>query len=215
MAADDDLLALFPLSTVVLYPGIDTPLHLFEPRYRRMAADVLDGDRRLGMVAVRPDHMHAMADDPPVFDVGCAGDIASAKRRPDGRYDIVLHGTHRFRIVEEAPRPPGRPYRVARVERLAEQRSEADVEPLAVLRVRVIEILGTAPGAAAPPAFEAIDDLALVGTLARALPLAPVERQELLEIDRLIDRFERLIELMSFLKAAQGAAGRPNSGTLH
>ena len=60
MTTDDELLAIFPLSTVVLYPGINTPLHLFEPRYQRMAADVLAGDRRIGMVVVRPDHVHAM-----------------------------------------------------------------------------------------------------------------------------------------------------------
>ncbi len=215
MATDDELLAIFPLSTVVLYPGIKTPLHLFEPRYRRMAADVLDGDRRIGMVVVRPDHVHAMRGDPPVFDVGCAGDVASATKRPDGRYDIVLHGTHRFRIVDEAPRPPGRPYRVARVVRLEDERSAADAERLAVLRRRVIEILVAVPGAATPSSLEAIDDATLVGALAGALPLEPLEKQGLLEADRLVERYERLIEFVSFLRAARRAGGMPNSGALH
>src|SRR5262252_10843931 len=73
-------IALFPLSSVVLFPRVRTPLHIFEPRYRQMAEHALAGDRSIGMVAVPPEHVGAMAGDPPVYPVGCAGVISQAQR---------------------------------------------------------------------------------------------------------------------------------------
>ena len=75
-------LALFPLSNVVLFPRVKTPLHIFEPRYRQMTEAALDGDRRIGMVVVRPEHVEAIAGDPPLFEVGCEGVISDSKKLP-------------------------------------------------------------------------------------------------------------------------------------
>ena len=115
MTAPEGLLPIFPLSNVVLFPGVSTPLHLFEPRYRQLARDVLAGERRIGMVVVRPEFADEMAGDPPVFPVGCAGVITESQRRADGRFDIVLRGETRFELIEEPPRPSERLYRCARV----------------------------------------------------------------------------------------------------
>ena len=101
IAAMSDLLPLFPLPNVVLFPNVFLPLHIFEPRYREMVADALAGDRLIGMVLLRPGWEHDYEGRPPVYPIGCSGVITHVERLPDGRYNIVLRGLERFRIVEE------------------------------------------------------------------------------------------------------------------
>ena len=96
-----DLLPLFPLPNVVLFPNVFLPLHIFEPRYREMVADALAGDRLIGMVLLRPGWEHDYEGRPPVYPIGCSGVITHVERLADGRYNIVLRGLERFRIVEE------------------------------------------------------------------------------------------------------------------
>src|SRR3989442_8566328 len=112
-----DLLPLFPLPNVVLFPNVSLPLHIFEPRYREMVADALAGDRMIGMVLLRPGWEHEYDAKPPVYPIGCSGVITHVDRLPDGRYNIVLRGVERFRIVEEDDR---RSYRRAHIEPLPE-----------------------------------------------------------------------------------------------
>ncbi|HEY8492570.1 MAG TPA: LON peptidase substrate-binding domain-containing protein, partial [Myxococcota bacterium] len=100
----EETIPLFPLPNVVLFPGARVPLHVFEPRYRQMTAHALAGERRIGIVAIRPEHLSEIMGDPPLFSVGCAGLVEQATRRDDGRYDIILRGTERFRILGELPR---------------------------------------------------------------------------------------------------------------
>ena len=104
MTQRPDWIPIFPLPSVVFFPGVDLPLHIFEPRYREMTEAALEGDRRIGMVTVQPGHVAEMAGDPPVFEVGCAGRITEHRRHDDGRFDIVLIGEERFRIEDERPR---------------------------------------------------------------------------------------------------------------
>ena len=80
---------IFPLSNVVLFPQIHCPLHIFEPRYRQMTQAALDGDRRIGMVAVRPDAVSEIRGDPPVFHVGCVGTIVEHQQLDDGRFNLL------------------------------------------------------------------------------------------------------------------------------
>ena len=116
--AQIETLAIFPLSDVVLLPEATTPLYIFEPRYRQMTRDALEGTRQIGMVTVRPDHVHEMGGNPPIFDVGCLGRIAHSAERPDGTYQIMLLGEQRFRVLEEDPPEGERLYRRARVQLL-------------------------------------------------------------------------------------------------
>src|ERR671922_1672133 len=104
-----DTIPIFPLPNVVLFPNVFLPLHIFEPRYRQMVADALDGDRIIGMVLLRPGWEGNYEGRPPVYPIGCAGLITHAERLPDGRYDIVLQGLEKFRILAE---DEGRPYRI-------------------------------------------------------------------------------------------------------
>ena len=93
-------LPLFPLH-VVLFPGRPLPLHLFEPRYRRMLGDCLDGDHRFGVVAIRSGReVGAPAD---VHDVGTIAKIEAVTELPDGRFDITTRGTERFRVRRVVP----------------------------------------------------------------------------------------------------------------
>ena len=71
----------------------------FEPRYREMVADALANDRMIGMVLLRPGWDRDYEGRPPIYSVGCSGVLTHNERLPDGRYNIVLRGIERFRIV--------------------------------------------------------------------------------------------------------------------
>ncbi len=113
-----DLLPLFPLPNVVLFPNVFLPLHIFESRYREMVADAIESDRLIGMVLLRPGWERDYEGRPPVYPIGCSGLVTHAERLADGRYNIVLRGIERFRILEE---DRCRSYRRAAVEPLAER----------------------------------------------------------------------------------------------
>ena len=99
---------LFPLPNVFLFPNTLMPLHIFEPRYRRMIEDSLDGPGRIVMAAVLEGHEEELAGSPPVHPVAGLGEIARHERLPDGRFLIVLAGLARVSIREVAS---DRPYR--------------------------------------------------------------------------------------------------------
>src|SRR3954467_2445985 len=96
-----DLLPLFPLPNVVLFPGVFLPLHIFEPRYREMVADALAADRLIGMALLRDGWESDYEGHPPVFSVGCSGLITHCEKLQDGRFNLILRGLDRFRIVDE------------------------------------------------------------------------------------------------------------------
>ncbi len=223
MAPESELLAIFPLSNVVLFPQVRVPLHLFEPRYRQLAEQVLAGSRRIGMVVVRPEHVHEMAGDPPVFEVGCAGLVCQDELLEDGRYNIVLQGSERFRIVDEPPRPGEQLYRVARVEPLEEHYPLDERPRVGALRSRIVEhvtdlIRLTEPGRASelPEGFlRELEDAAFVNALCNALAFPPAEKQGLLEAASVPERFARLESLLSFRIASLRSSGAAGSGLVH
>jgi Lon protease-like protein len=108
---------IFPLPEVVLFPETVLPLHVFEPRYRQMIADCLAGDRWLGVAMLRAGWEKDYQGRPPVHGVAGAGEIIQAEMLADGRYNILLDGRARVRILVEEPLD-GRLYRVARAERI-------------------------------------------------------------------------------------------------
>ena len=118
MAAADLRLPVFPLPDVVFFPETVLPLHVFEPRYRRMIADCLAGDRWLAVAMLRPGWEREYEGRPPIHEVAGAGEIIQAEALPDGRFNVLLDGRMRVRIEEEAS--GARPYRVARARRLAD-----------------------------------------------------------------------------------------------
>ncbi len=179
----------FPLQDVMLFPHSTRPLHIFEPRYRAMVADALEGDSIIGMILLQPGHEAEYEGRPPIYAVGCAGRIIAVERLPDGRYNIVLDGLVKFRVLNE---DASRPYRLAEVEALPEV-VEDDDRPLLAQRRRQLEsaLLSALPGIQRPPPDLLDEDV--VDGVSAALPLEPADRQELLEANGPIERATRLI----------------------
>ena len=191
-----DLLAIFPLPTVVLFPGVFLPLHIFEPRYREMVAEALATDRLIGMVLLRDGWQTRYRERPPIYSVGCSGLIAHSETLPDGRYNIVLRGLDRFRIVEE---DHGRSYRRARTEPMPEPAlTSQDRLRLRQNRARIEALIAPSErgGGIDPRAAEALNDQDLVNALAQYLDLEPIEKQALLEQPDVSARATSLIELL-------------------
>ena len=188
-----DLLPIFPLPNVVLFPNVFLPLHIFEPRYRDMVADALASDRMIGVVLLRPGWERDYEGRPPVYPIACSGVITHVERLADGRYNIVLRGIERVRIVSEDRE---RSYRRAAVEPLRDRDLGAD-DRAAVRRHRAkLEAL-VAPAVEAEPKIpSAMSDEDLVNALAQYLDLEPLEKQALLERHSLRSRAESLVELL-------------------
>lgn len=184
---------LFPLPGVVLLPGTILPLHIFEPRYRAMVADALDGDRTIGMAMMRPGWEES-AHSPPIFPVGGAGRIVEAEQLTDGRYNIVLAGEFRYRVVEESPPAP---YRVARVEPLASTPFPSSSRAAAVCSEAANLFLELGDAMELPPLpEEELEVERLASELALRLRYEPAELQAFLETDSLPDRFALLLARM-------------------
>jgi uncharacterized protein len=189
-----DLLPLFPLPNVVLFPNVFLPLHIFEPRYRAMTADALTSDRLIGMVLLRPGWERDYEGRPPVYRIGCSGVITHVERQPDGRYNLVLRGLDRFRIVEEND---DLAYRRAVVEPLPERAlSGDDRRAVHGFRSKLESILARHVRAADGKIPKAMPDEDLVNALAQYLDLEPLERQALLEEDNICSRASALVELL-------------------
>src|SRR5215203_2914807 len=135
-------LPIFPLPTVVLFPNVFLPLHVFEPRYREMVADALAGDRIIGMVLLREGWQGDYEGRPPVYPVGCAGLITFSEQHSDGRFNIVLRGLEKFRITGE---DHSRSYRTAQVEPLTEEITPEDRDIVRAERRRLEALLVPQP----------------------------------------------------------------------
>jgi uncharacterized protein len=213
-------LPLFPLENVVLLPEGVVPLHIFEPRYRQLMEDALASDRRIGMVAVRPERSHELAGDPPLYEIGCAGFVAEHQRLADGRFHLLLRATHRFRIVSELPRDARRLYRVAEVEALEEQLGDSEAALRA--RDRVIELLvqlaARTLGAERGIDVAQLRALALphfASGVAQSVALPTREKQALLEAPTVAERLERLAGALDFHLALGERGPFPGPETVH
>jgi Lon protease-like protein len=205
-----DLLPIFPLPNVVLFPNVFLPLHIFEPRYREMVADAVASDRLIGMALLKPKWEGNYEGRPPVYSIGCSGVITHVERLADGRYNIVLRGLQRFRILGE---DHARRYRRALVEPVMESRLEPDDRDairnqrskLEALLAPAVDKTGADPHTAA-----ALADEDLVNALAQYLDLDALEKQALLEHNSLRTRSESLVELLEMKILIARTPGIPN-----
>jgi len=192
----ESVLPLFPLPGFTLFPGTRVPLHVFEPRYRKLVADVLEKDRLLALPQLKPGYEPAYYGKPEVFPICGAGRIVEHVELPDGRYNILVEGIARVRLVEEANVPTL--YRSARFERLDEHSGSAalvlnalstELQALCGRLERKLPALSSVQGAFK----EAATPGAVADRVAAALVADPTERQALLdELDPGV-RLERLI----------------------
>ncbi|AKM08494.1 LON peptidase substrate-binding domain-containing protein [Pelagerythrobacter marensis] len=191
-------LSIFPLPGVILFPGLQLPLHVFEPRYRALVSDALARDRRIAMIQPQ-----RAAEGAPLFAVGCVGRIGEVEALDDGRYNIVLEGEARFRLVRELETTTA--FRqidatliedrddevLSSVERAgfeAEARRFADAQGYSVDWDSVARL----------------DDMALINGVSQIAPFDPASKQALLEASDLSERCELLIQLMQFFGFRDG-----------
>ncbi|MCL4839538.1 MAG: LON peptidase substrate-binding domain-containing protein [Thermoanaerobaculia bacterium] len=135
MAAPRPLLPLFPLPGVVFFPETLLPLHIFEPRYRALVADLLElpPEQRLVGITLLVDDEEEGVRLRRVASPGTAGRLVRVDPLPDGRYDIVLRGAFRIALGEEVA---GRPYRQVHADPLFE--TAAGTAPAADLRAGLL-----------------------------------------------------------------------------
>ena len=193
---------IFPLAGAILFPRSQLPLHIFEPRYREMVRDALDGGGQIGMI--QP--LSLDPDNPPLYAVGCVGEIVGVEELEDGRYNIVLNGSSRFRLIAE--RALDASYRIAEVDLDAFDDREPPPLPL-VLRSGVEQEarrLGDVLGLAVDwSAVGRLDDEMLVNAIAQVAPFDVGAKQALLEAESLDERADLLVQLMQFQRMATSA----------
>ena len=194
---------IFPLPNVVLFPSALLPLHIFEPRYRAMVADALEGERLIGMVMLRPGWEPRYEKAPEVYPIGCAGFITHADQLPDGRYNIMLRGLQKFRILgERFARQGAEKYRIARIEGIKEPKptvTAASREARHRLEKLLAKKLQKSDHDFIP---KDVPDADLVHAIAQHLE--PLEKQALLECNSLLERCEALVELLEMRMMLQG-----------
>src|SRR6476659_438156 len=118
---------LFPLPNVVLFPRAVLPLHIFEERYKQMTHDALRGKRQIAMALMRAGWEKNYYQRPVLEPIVCVGTILSHERLPDGKYNFLLQGRMRARIIREVEKETA--YRMAELAPLHETRAmEIDLE---------------------------------------------------------------------------------------
>lgn len=207
-----DVIPIFPLMGVLLLPGADLPLNIFEPRYLNMVRDAKEHGRIIGMIQpVIAEERHA-DDHPDIYGTGCAGRIADYRETEDGRILVTLRGVCRFDIAEELPLIDG--YRRVKAD-YRRYRSDLEEPAADIDRPRLVRGLRAYLAAREASAdWEAIDeatDAELVNALAAVCPFAPQERQMLLEAKNVDDRSRVMIGLLE----APFLEGRGQSQTRH
>ena len=202
MGAKPVRVPIFPLAGALLFPRAQLPLHIFEERYRDMVRDALAGPGRIAMIQPSGEGDH-----PPLFRAGCLGEIVGVEELEDGRFNIILHGSHRFRLIAEAD--AGTSYRQADVDLAAFDDDEPDPLPL-ILRSSVereARRFGDALGLAVDwDAVGRLDDEMLVNAIAQVAPFDPGAKQALLEEPGLEGRAQLVVQLMEFQRLAPGGA---------
>lgn len=185
-------ISIFPLPGAVLYPGLQLPLHIFEPRYRAMVSDALVRDRQIGMI--QPQRSFEGA---PLFAIGCLGRIGEVEAMEDGRYNIVLEGEARFRILRELDVTT--PFRQVEAELFDEPANESLAPVERAGFEREAQRFADAQGYSVDwDAVTRLDDTSLINGVSQIAPFDPAAKQALLETESLSARCELLVQLMQF-----------------
>jgi len=201
-AALPDILPIFPLTGVLLLPRGRLPLNIFEPRYLAMFRDAMEGERLIGMIQPSDPPIREM--NPAVYPLGCAGRITSFSETEDGRFLVALTGVSRFRVKEELPLLSGYRRVVPDWGDFAYDRVPDD--DTGFDRARLARGLRGFFGQRQVEAdWEAIDRAPsehLVTSIAMGCPLAPNEKQALLEARTFGERARLLTALIEMMASA-------------
>ena len=196
-------ISIFPLTGAILFPGMQLPLHIFEPRYRDLVSDSLARDRNIGMIQPK-----AQSDKPALFDIGCLARIQDVEALDDGRYNIILEGVQRFSIIRELDVSTS--FRQIEAE-LWEEDEIGDTLSLAERASLEIESrrFADAQGYSVDwTAVSQLDDYSLVNAIAQIAPFDYAAKQALLEARGLSDRADTIVQLMQFFGRHDGSDDR-------
>ncbi len=191
-------LSIFPLTGALLFPGLQIPLHIFEPRYRALVSDALARDRRIAMI--QPQRPEEGA---PLFQVGCVGKIGDVEAMDDGRYNVVLEGQSRFRILRELDVTTQ--FRQIEAELILEPKDEflSSIERASF--EREAKRFADAQGYSVDwDSVTRLDDVSLIDGVSQIAPFDPASKQALLEANTLNERCELLVQLMQFYSRRDG-----------
>jgi Lon protease-like protein len=193
---------LFPLSGAILFPRSHLPLHIFEERYRAMVQDAMAGPGRIAMIQPVDDE-----DEPALYQVGCVGELVGVEELDDGRLNIMLLGSQRFRLIAEAD--GGTPYRQADID--LDAFDDGDPEPLSSIQRADVEREARRFGDSLSLAVDwdavgRLDDEMLVNAIAQVAPFDDGAKQALLEEATLTGRADLVVQLMQFQRLAPGGA---------
>jgi len=195
-------LSIFPLTGAILYPGLQLPLHIFEPRYRALVGDALARDRRIAMIQpVEP------SDGSPLFQVGCVGKIGEVEASEDGRYNIILTGEARFRVLRELE--VATPFRQIEAELIAEPEMEVlSLGERAAFEQEARRFADMQGYAIDWDSVAQLDDVALINGVSQIAPFDAAAKQALLEAPDLRVRCDLLVQLMEFFGRGDPDEGR-------
>ncbi|HSW38601.1 MAG TPA: LON peptidase substrate-binding domain-containing protein [Acidobacteriota bacterium] len=193
------IVPLFPLPNVVLFPKTPAPLYIFEERYRVMIREVLAGNKELviGLLktGIDVDYTNLSA----VHQVACLGRIETSEELDDGKYNIVVAGIQRVRILREVRHSPYQMVEVQLIEDPEYDESAEEVRDrhnhLGGLFARFTE-LATGTRQHTMELVPHMDFESLVNMVAMTLNFAIEHKQALLEIDEVPRRCDVLIPVL-------------------
>ena len=205
-----EIIPLFPLPGALLLPRAKLPLHIFEPRYLAMLEDCLKTPSRLiGMIQPRQGPgKERPGGETPLSAIGCAGRVTAFSETEDGRYMITLSGISRFRLRDEVQ--GFTPYRRALVDwaPFARDRGPAEDDPgfdRSALLDRLSRFFAQHRLGTDWESLKEAEPELLINALSMLLPLAPEDKQALLEAPSLMTRRETLVTLLEFaLRSGNG-----------
>ncbi|MFQ5865671.1 MAG: LON peptidase substrate-binding domain-containing protein [bacterium] len=190
---------IFPLPNIVFFPKTLLPLHIFEPRYQKMIEDALTSSKRIGITLLKEGWEQDYFGSPEVHLIGCVGEIQYSEKLDDGKYNIMLYGLSRVRILNFVQE---KPYRIAKVKFLKDANFDheefnvnSETENFVQLVLRYLEEMG----------IENLNELlklqsysleSIINQIASVLDISIQEKQNLLEIDSLEARYEQLTNII-------------------
>jgi Lon protease-like protein len=191
-------LPLFPLP-VVLFPGVPLPLHIFEPRYRKMLDDIRVANNLFGLAYFDP--TTAESEVPPAGHVGCVAEVTEVQTFPDGRSNILTLGVVRYRIESYVER--GDPYLVAKVNYFEDDEENeellaAPARDVAETFTRIAQAVRTINDERATlPDISSTEPQRLSFLVAAAMEIDAEVKQEMLELRSTSERLERLRAMLN------------------